>query len=184
VDDLPRTPEGLDATQRDVLRAVVGAPLAWVRQDDLDPDALDRLLAPPTDYLQRWVPTGTAEVLVTLTPWGARQLGVAVGEHGPDERPVWITALPEDPRLWPRTPIHLPAYPRECPLPRPELLEDPRSGPELLLDGETGAPVVLFGRPIPIDRRLHVRRGYPAKRGARKATGRRHLRRDNGKLSL
>lgn len=177
MDDLPRTPDGLSRPQLDVLRAIVRAPIAWVEESALDGVVVARLTAPPTVYLRRWAPTGTPEVLVTLSAWGARQLGVALGERGPDEHPVWVEAPPEDPRRWPTVPYRLPAHPRECPLPHPELVADPRGGPELLVDPVSEEPVVLLGELVRIDPRMRRPGEFAKRRGGRPARGSRGPRR-------
>ncbi len=157
--------------QRAACAAIIGAPEAWSRLEDLadHAEALVELLA--LGLVVLWErPDYPA---VTLTPWGAFVLGVEIDEEWRDgveereeqpldrplvrvhltervkvETPVWVRAGQAD------HPVRLPRHARiGSTLVRPELVPDERPGPEYLTD-DAGQPVTVLGVPVRIDRRL------------------------------
>lgn len=99
---------------------------------------------------------------VTLTPWGAEQLGVELRErhcvrwvHEPDhhervliEEPHWVKAG------LPQRSFVLPRQAQQCGLEYPELVPDPSPGPEYLVDEEGTEVTLLGGYKVKIDPRL------------------------------
>ncbi len=168
----------LEDAQRAVVLAVVAAPEAWSRAEDLalafGPEVVTALIG--LGWLDLWQrPDYTA---ITLTPIAAVRLKVRIVEH-------WATAPKDkdDPSPgrcvaempgWrdestPERAVKLPRHAHEVELPFPELVPDHRPGPELLIDEVSEEPVRLFqdalrprGVTVVIDRRI---RGRKAKRG-------------------
>lgn len=150
--------------ERAVLDTIVAAPLAWSPTADLEATghALETLAG--LQFLGLVEPWGSSADLVwTLTPWGATLLEVIIIEHGSDEVPRW--GRPAD---VPRFIRSVRESTRHCALKFPEQLADKAPGPaeEFLLDEASGEPLLLFGRTVVKDKR--IKPAQPAKKGKTK----------------
>ncbi|AGA28720.1 hypothetical protein [Singulisphaera acidiphila] len=132
------------------LEAIVAAPLAWSPIADLKllghtPETLAGLQA--LGLVEPW--GSAADLVWTLTPWGATVLEVVIIEHGPNEVPRW-----SQPWNAPRF-VRVPRHRHEMRWPWMEELPSRDLGPlDVLILGEDAKPLLLFGRTVVKDKRI------------------------------
>jgi len=158
----------LTSTERAILAAVTRGRGVWARRGRLpthEPADLQSLL--DRDLAVLWMlPEPEGEVL-TLTPWGAIVLDVAIHERirrdgdGYLEEPFWDEADHPEP------PLVLPRHAHETRLLLAHLIPSREPNPCELVTDDEGEVLVLFGQAVRRDRRIKpASGGRPTRRAS------------------